>query len=104
MLTVDDIKRWLIESDHSQKWLARECSVDVRTVQNWMSSEKIPPKQEKRIWDLMAMESETLHVVRIKLRNPDFNRLKKKAASEDIPLDEYCARVVMSNLDRDGFR
>ena len=98
MLTVEDVRKWMIESDHSPKWVARECSVDVRTVQNWLSSDNIPPKQQKRIKELMSMESETLHVVKVKLRNPDFIRVKKKATSEDIPLDEYCFRCIIDSL------
>lgn len=98
MLTTELLENWLFDNDHTKNWLARECGIDVRTVRNWFSSGAIPQKQQKRIAELMAMESETLHTIPVKLRHENFTKAKKKALASDMPLDEYCARVIIDSL------
>lgn len=98
MLTTKEIEEWLLRDDHTRDWLARECGVDVRTVRNWFSYGVIPQKQQRRIAELMAIESETLHTIKIKLRHENFTKAKRKALANDMPLDEYCERVVIASL------
>lgn len=98
MDSIEDLAKWMEDSDHSKGWLSRELQVDVRTLQNMFSKRKIPKKHHKRIAELMEMESETLHTVKIKLRNSEFKQANKKAISENMPLDELCKRAVIDSL------
>lgn len=97
-MEINDLSKWMEESDHSKPWLARELKVDVRTVQNWFSIGEVPQKHHKRIAELIEMESEILHTVKIKLRNPHFKKANKNADAKNMPLDEYCSRAVIDNL------
>ena len=98
MLTVEELERWIAIEDVSKNFIARECGIDVRTVRNWFSSRVIPKKHQKRIQEIIASKEKTLHFVDVPLKHEHFQKLKKKTASENIPMDEYCARVIIDSL------
>lgn len=53
--TKEDIKKWLKASGKSREWLAGQCGVDKRTLNNWLSvSREVPSKALLIIQRLMA--------------------------------------------------
>ena len=54
-LTKEDIKKWLKASGKSREWLAEQCGVDKRTLNNWLSvSREVPSKALLIIQRLMT--------------------------------------------------
>lgn len=54
-----DVLGWLDEQHHSRRWLADQCQVSKRTVDNWLvSTRPIPAKAVPIINDLMQQDEE----------------------------------------------
>lgn len=55
----ETIKNWLRTTGRSRDWLASECSVEKRTVDNWLSSpRKVPEKALRLITNLIRSDGE----------------------------------------------
>lgn len=57
-ITSAGVKDWLANTGKDSKWLATQCGVEIRTVYNWLSTDRgIPAKAELIIDRLMKEES-----------------------------------------------
>lgn len=53
----DNVKKWLAREGKTREWLAEQCDVSVRTVNNWLGSERpIPAKAVLVIERLMNFQ------------------------------------------------
>lgn len=81
--TKEDIKKWLKDIGKSREWLAKQCSTEKGTVNNWLSpSGPFPAAAVLKIQQLMAS---------VPVPRRDFNRLVLEVSEERMKLYEMAA-------------
>ncbi len=62
--TKERIKDWLKAFGHTREWLAGECDVSVKTVNNWLSSPQDIPAAKLRLIERLTQEDEAAEAAR----------------------------------------
>lgn len=95
------IKDWLKEQGFTRDWLAARCGVEVKTVNNWLSSPRpIPAKAILILHQLMeataeSVQTEPTNVLIVKIDDHRFDAYSAKALEEGFTLRNW----VINSLD-----
>lgn len=119
--TKDNIKKWLKRFGHSREWLGEQCSVEKRTVDNWLSSPKEMTDQTLSLIARLMADDEAEEAQRKQLKLPanqifslevkleDFRRYSRAALAAGLTLEDWAivecnraAKIAEQNKTKAG--
>ena len=102
----EQIRRWLVRENHTRQWLAQKCGVAVKTLNNWLGSERAVPQKalrviEKLMEDDKASDREAKPRLVLEFTKDEFEMIGATALKEGMTITQWAESKLRLLCDCD---